>query len=183
MYMKENKKLFRLVFSGICLALALLLPFLTGQIPRFGQMFSPMHIPIFICGFVCGMKYGAVVGITAPLLRSLIFGMPPMLPTAVSMAAELAVYGAVSGFLSKKLPKKPFYIYVALISAMLLGRIAGGSLQQLLLSLMGDFDKVGIMLFLSSYFVETLPATVIQLIILPPAVFLLRKKRDSASQS
>ena len=85
-----------LVLAALFLALALLLPFLTGQIPQIGKMISPMHIPAFLCGFVCGWPYALAVGFIAPLLRNLLFHMPPLFPTGVSMAFELATYGVVA---------------------------------------------------------------------------------------
>ena len=94
----------------IMLALALVLPFLTGQIPEIGSMLCPMHLPALLCGFMCGWPWGLAVGLISPLLRSVIFGMPPMFPTAVSMAFEMAAYGAVSGLLYRLLPKKKGYI-------------------------------------------------------------------------
>ena len=40
--------------AAACLALCLVLPFLTGQIPNIGRMLSPMHLPVLLAGFVCG---------------------------------------------------------------------------------------------------------------------------------
>ena len=80
------------------LALALVLPFLTGQIPQIGGMLLPMHLPVFLCGLICGWQYGAVVGFVAPLMRMALFGMPPLV-AAVAMAFELAAYGGIAGFL------------------------------------------------------------------------------------
>ncbi len=94
--MKQNNTK-KLVYSALFLALALVLPFLTGQIQTFGQMLAPMHLPVLLCGFVCGPVWGLAVGAVAPLLRSLLFGMPPMFPTAVAMAFELAAYGLFTG--------------------------------------------------------------------------------------
>ena len=107
------------------MALGIVLPFVTGQIPQIGSMLLPMHIPVLLCGFICGWKYGLVVGAVVPLLRSMMFGMPPMM-TAIAMAFELAVYGCVTGFLYKKLPGKKVKLYISLISAMILGRIVWG---------------------------------------------------------
>ena len=70
----------RLVLSALFLALCLVLPFLTGQIPDIGAMLLPMHIPVLLCGLLCGWRWGMVVGATAPILRSLIFMMPPLYP-------------------------------------------------------------------------------------------------------
>ena len=118
-------RLRRLVYSALFLALALVLPFLTGQIPQIGSALSPMHIPVLLCGFVCGWPWGLAVGFIAPLLRHLLFGMPPLI-TAIAMAFELAAYGAVTGLLYRLLPKRPGYIYVSLVSAMVLGRVVWG---------------------------------------------------------
>lgn len=100
-----NKQTKRLVLSGMFLALCMVLPFLTGQIPKIGSALSPMHIPVLICGFACGGVYGAAVGFIAPFLRNLMFHMPPIL-TAVAMAVEMAVYGLVAGLLYKSF-KRP----------------------------------------------------------------------------
>ena len=42
-----------LVLAAMFLALALVLPFLTGQIPQIGGMLLPMHLPVFLCGPLC----------------------------------------------------------------------------------------------------------------------------------
>ena len=115
----------KLVYSAMCLALCLVLPFLTGQIPQVGSMLLPMHIPVLLCGFLCGGGWGAAVGITAPLLRHVLFSMPPA-PTCYSMAVELAVYGLVVGLLYKRLGKGVRSIYISLICAMVAGRVAWG---------------------------------------------------------
>ena len=52
----------RLTYAALFLALALVLPFLTGQIPQIGVMLSPMHIPALLCGFLCGWPWGLAVG-------------------------------------------------------------------------------------------------------------------------
>ena len=104
--MKTKKLVLNVSLSGMFLALAYVLPFLTGQIPEIGSMLCPMHIPVLLCGFVCGAPYGLVVGFIAPMLRSLTLGMPPLFSTATAMAFELAVYGLVAGLLYKALPKR-----------------------------------------------------------------------------
>ena len=101
-----NKTAKKLVYSALCLALCMVLPFLTGQIPEIGSALSPMHIPVLLCGFICGGPWGMVVGLTAPLLRFALFGMPPLFPTGLAMAFELAAYGLFSGLLYKWLPKR-----------------------------------------------------------------------------
>ena len=96
--MKKQNNLVNLALASMFLALAFVMPFLTGQIPQIGSKLCPMHIPVILCGYVCGAPWGLAVGFIAPLLRSLILGMPsPIFPRAVAMAFELAVYGLVAG--------------------------------------------------------------------------------------
>ena len=71
-------KINQLVYASLFLALALTLPFLTGQIPQIGAMLTPMHFPVLLCGYLCGWQWGMAVGFFAPLLRSILFGMPVM---------------------------------------------------------------------------------------------------------
>ena len=75
----------KLVFAALLLALAMVLPFLTGQIPQIGQALCPMHIPVLLCGFLCGPWYALAVGAIAPVLRFALFGMPPLVPTGAAM--------------------------------------------------------------------------------------------------
>ena len=83
----------KLTYAALFLALALVLPFLTGQIPQIGSALSPMHIPVLLCGFLVGWPWGLAVGFIAPLLRSVIFGMPVMVPGAVAMLAGRVIWG------------------------------------------------------------------------------------------
>ena len=66
--MNRNSK--DLTLTAMFLALGLVLPFLTGQIPQIGNMLLPMHIPVFLCGLICGWKYGAILGFILPILRN-----------------------------------------------------------------------------------------------------------------
>jgi len=70
------------------IAIGLVLPFFTGQIPQIGRMLLPMHIPVFLCGLICGWKYGLMVGFILPLLRYAVFGMPVIFPNGIAMAFE-----------------------------------------------------------------------------------------------
>ena len=67
--MKNNSSVTKLTLSAVFLALGIVLPFLTGQIPTVGSMLLPMHIPVLICGFVCGWQWGLLVGFVLPLMK------------------------------------------------------------------------------------------------------------------
>ena len=42
----------RIVLAALFLALAFVLPMVTGHVPQVGNMLCPMHFPILLCGFV-----------------------------------------------------------------------------------------------------------------------------------
>ena len=56
---KFQLQLVKICLAALFLSLGWLMPFLTGQIPEFGNMLLPMHIPVMICGFILGPVYGA----------------------------------------------------------------------------------------------------------------------------
>ena len=169
-----NKQTKRLVLSGMFLALCMVLPFLTGQIPKIGSALSQMHIPVLICGFACGGVYGAAVGFIAPFLRNLMFGMPPIL-TAVAMAVEMAVYGLVAGLLYKKLQKTVLNLYLSLAAAMLLGRIAWGITRFVIAGLAGT--EFSFAMFLSGAFVQAVPGIICHIVLVPLVVLALKKAK------
>lgn len=171
----STTKTTKLVISGAMMALGMILPFLTGQIPEIGSRLSPLHLPVLICGFVCGWQYGLAVGFILPILRSMTFAMPPLMPVASAMAVEMAVYGAVTGLLYEKLPKKNSSIYVALIVAMLCGRFAWGLASLVLYGVLGR--AFTFQMFLTKAFIDAVPAIIIQLVLVPLIVIALKKAK------
>lgn len=167
--------LYKLTYSAICLAMAFVLPFVTGNIPEFGNMLCPMHLPVLLCGFLCGWQWGLTVGFVAPLLRSLILMRPPLYPTAVAMACELAVYGLLAGLLYWLLYGCRGRTGTSLLCAMLGGRVVGGLVQLTLLSLNGEGYTATI--FFTEYFVNAWPGILLQLVLIPVAVSALRKAK------
>ena len=87
---KNSSPARNVVLAALFLALAFVLPMVTGHLPQVGNMLCPMHFPILLCGFVLGGPWGLAVGFAAPLLRSVLFGMP-----AAAMVAGRLVWGAV----------------------------------------------------------------------------------------
>ena len=135
----KNENVKNLALSAMFIAIGLVLPFLTGQIPHIGKMMLPMHIPVFLCGLICGWKYGAIVGFTTPLLRSVAFGVPILYPTAIVMAVELMAYGLVIGFLyGRSRWKCIIALYRCLIIAMISGRMVKAVTEIVLLGVGGD---------------------------------------------
>ena len=171
-----NKRIaLKITYPALCLALALVLPFLTGQIPQIGAALGPMHIAVFLCGFLCGWQYGLAVGFAAPLLRFAVFGMPPIYPTGIAMAFELAAYGLVSGLLYKLFPKKAGYVYLSQITAMMAGRVVWGVARLVIAGLAGT--EFPFSAFLAGAVTEAIPGIILHLLLIPPIVLLLKKAK------
>lgn len=163
-----------LVKAAACLALCLVLPFLTGQIPEIGSALGPMHIPVLLAGFLCGPWWAGIVGLVAPALRHVMFGMPAM-PMAIAMCFELATYGLVSGILYAVLPKKTGSIYISLIAAMLAGRIVWGVAHMALTGAIGvPFTWA---LFIYGAFTSAIPGIILHIVLIPALVLALQKIR------
>ena len=163
----------KMTYAALYLGIALVLPFITGQIPEIGAMLCPMHIPVLLCGFLCGWPWGLAVGFIAPLLRSVLFGMPPMVPGAVSMAFELATYGCVAGLLYRLLPRKTVSIYIALVIAMIAGRIVWGIARLVLAGLTGS--KFTWALFMAGAFTNAIPGIILHIVLIPVLVIALER--------
>lgn len=166
------KNIRKLVWAAVFLALGLILPFFTGQIPEIGGKLLPMHIPVLLCGFVCGWKYGLLVGFITPLFRSMLFGMPPLL-TAAGMAFELAAYGMVTGILYNRMAKSKARIYVSLITAMVVGRIVWGLVSVVLYGISGS--ALTWQIFLANSFLNAIPGIILQLVAVPMIILAFEK--------
>ena len=169
--MKKRKNLIKMTLAALFLALAYVLPFLTGQIAEIGSMLCPMHLPVLICGFVCGWPWGLAVGFIAPLLRSLTLGMPPLFPTAICMALELAAYGVTAGLMHKLLPRKKPYVYCSLLTAMAVGRLVWGAAMFVFVGLNGGAFTLAA--FVAGAFTNAIPGIILQVILIPVVVMLL----------
>lgn len=162
----------RMCSSAMCLALCLVLPFLTGQIPHIGSALCPMHIPVLLAGFICGPWWAMVTGIMAPILRHFLFTMPPLV-TAIAMSFELGTYGAICGLMQIRTPKNTRGTYAALIIAMITGRIVWGIAMVLITGVTGSSFSWA--LFLAGAFTNAVPGIILQLILIPVLISSLRK--------
>ncbi len=168
--------------SGFLLALGIILPYALGHglgIP--GTLLLPMHIPVLLCGFLCGPLWGGVCGALLPLLNCLLTGMPSPFPMLPIMFFELTVYGLVSGVLFSKTPigKYKLGIYVALPVTMICGRIAyAAAFYALLISKEGLRAPT-----VWAAIVAGLPGIIIQLLIIPPIIFAVRRNMQGQNKN
>lgn len=161
------------------LAVGIILPFFTGQIPQIGNLLLPMHFTVFLCTYICGWQYGTSVGFTLPLLRSFLFGAPILYPNAIAMSLELCVYGLVAGLLYQAIKHKNLLtIYASMITAMISGRVTWGLMQLFLLKVKSE--AFTFQMFISAAFINALPGIVLQLILIPTIISVLNWKFQKA---
>ena len=171
----RNNQIRKLTYADMFLALGLLLPFLTGQIPEIGSKLCPMHLPVLMCGLLLGPYYGALVGLITPLLRSLMFGMPPMYPGAVAMAFELCTYGLVIGLVYRMFRRKnTAAVYCALLVAMVLGRIVWGIARYVMMAIQGGSFTMAA--FIAGAITGSIPGIILQLVLIPLIMYLLKNR-------
>ncbi|MCI9438326.1 MAG: ECF transporter S component [Lachnospiraceae bacterium] len=162
-----------IVMAAMLLAVGIVLPFFTGQIPQIGSMLLPMHLPVLVCGLICGWQYGGIVGFVLPLLRYVLFGMPPM-PNGLAMAFELAAYGAISGFLYNRSRWQCIVsLYRSLIIAMIGGRVIWGIVRVVMLGMTGNAFTW--QMFMAGAFLNAVPGIILQLVFIPALMVALNK--------
>ena len=163
----------KLCISAACIALCYALPVAFHAV-GLGTALSPMHLPVLLCGLLCGWSYGAVCGIVGPVLSSLLTGMPGAV-MLIHMVPELCVYGLCAGLLMKWVHTGRLYLdlYLSLVPAMLLGRIAGGVARALFY--LSTAQPYSLSMWAGAYLVGTTPAAVLQLALLPTLVVVLTK--------
>ena len=152
----------KLVLTSLFIACGLLIPLAFHTFGMGGRTFLPMHIPVFMGGLLLGWLPGFIIGVLTPLLSCLLTGMPPLIPSLPMMIVELALFGLVAGYLYYD---KRQNIYLALISAMVAGRL-GAAFVLLLFS-----DMLGIHLhpltYVAATFMTGIVGVVIQIVFIP----------------
>ena len=174
--MKENTGLRKTTLAALFLAIGLILPFITMQIPAVGKMLCPMHIPVLLCGYICGWPYGLLIGFITPLFRGVLFGMPALFPNGIGMAFEMATYGLVIGYLySHSRWQCIKSLYRCLIVAMIAGRLVWGAVRVVLLGMSGIAFSWE--LFMAGALINAIPGIVLQLILIPMIMVALNKAK------
>lgn len=158
-----------LVLSGLLLATGLILPMIFHMFSMTGPVFLPMHIPVLIGGLLLPPALAIPLGVITPLLSSTLTGMPVAFPMAPIMAVELGVYGLSASIATRKLKLNNV---LALIIAMVDGRIAAGLTVAVLVQLFGV--KMDPIMFVKGAILTGLPGLIIQLILIPALIYALK---------
>lgn len=163
-----------LPIAALMIALGIVLPMGFHMFNMGGPAFLPMHIPVLIGGFILSPMYALAVGVLTPVLSSILTSMPAIMPMLPIMAFELGAYGLVISILRKK-TKLPDL--VVLLIAMILGRIVAGAVVFVMTSLF-TVKLPPAHVFVQGAIITGLPGIIIQLILVPAALYLLRKSKN-----
>jgi hypothetical protein len=159
----------KLTYSALFLALGIIFPQVFHLFGGTGPIFLPMHIPVLLAGFFLGGSSGALVGFITVLISAAITGMPPV-PILYFMLVEVTIYGLIAGIAYRKLKLN---VYVSLILAMVVGRIALALTVFTLQPLLGL--KLSPLAYMIGAVTEGLPGIIIQLVFIPIIVFSIEK--------
>lgn len=162
-----------LVLSGLFVGIGLLLPIVFHAF-GLGKTFLPMHIPVLLAGFVLPVPYAAMVGALTPFLSSVLTSMPPFFPMMPTMVAELMVYAIAASLL-----RMHANVYVALFVSMVFGRVASGVAVWALLRFF-SVQLPAPAVWIASAVSTGVPGIVVQLVFIPPIVYLLKKSNITA---
>lgn len=160
-----------LILTAFFSAMCLVLPMAFHAVPKGGLIFCPMHIPVLLCAFACGWSYALATAAIGPTISFLATSMPDA-ATLPSMIIELAVYALTIGFLMKVVRTGSAYadMYIALVTAMILGRVVGGIVKALFF--VKDYT---IAAWATAYFATGLPGIILHLALVPNVIFALTK--------
>ena len=161
-----------MTWSALFLSLALVLPIGFHAFGIGGRVFLPMHVPVLLAGFLVGPGSGLLVGILAPSISHLITGMPPSYAVPL-MSLELPIYGLIAGLAYVKMRMN---IYVALVIAMVIGRLMFG-LGLFVLGMFLELPYTAAAFFAAGGpIVAGLPGIVLQLFLIPLVVAAVKRR-------
>ena len=101
--------------------------------------------------------------------------MPVFYPMALCMAFEMAAYGTLCGWLYRRLPRRKSSLYLALIGAMIGGRLVWGAARYLLAGL--EHSAFTPALFLAGAVTTALPGILLHIVLIPVLVMAMQKAR------
>lgn len=161
----------KMVLTALFVAIGIVLPqslhMMGGS--NLGSILLPMHLPVFIGAMLLGPVSGVIIAVVS-VLTGMMIGMPPLY-IGIYMIFELSVYALVSGYLSNNLR---WNVIVSFGIAKVLGMLVGLLIIQLMIGVLGaSFPSI---FGTFAMFAIGIPGIIIQSILVPSTVILLRKQ-------
>jgi len=164
------------VFTGLFVALNVLVPWASHQFYLAGPTFLPMHLFVLVAGLLFGWRAGLSVGLLTPVASYAVSGMP-VLPILPQITVELAAYGLIAGILRERCHLRVVW---SLLGAMLGGRLVLCLTVVIIYALLGEsYSPLGAesspFLVMWSVVGQGWPGIAIQLVFIPLVVRLVEK--------
>jgi hypothetical protein len=160
-----------LAFAGVFGAAAFLLPVVFHML-QLGRVFMPMYLPLVALAFFVRPGMAAITAFLVPILSGLLTGMPPFHPPiALMMAGELALMGLVISLVSRRFPRANPYL--VLVPTLLFGRIVYVAMVYGVTAVM----DLPAQFLAGASLLSGWPGVVLMLVVVPPIVFLYRKRQ------
>ncbi|MDP4120512.1 MAG: ECF transporter S component [Bacillota bacterium] len=172
---KTLSKTKKITFSALLAALGIIIPYVFHFFgPGAGMMFLPMHFSVLIAGLLLGSIPGISVAVISIFASTIITGgmMPPMVMLPF-MLVELLIYGFVTGIFSNKSMKNIKFLYIGLITAMVVGRIVKAIVMYFLCNLLHISQLPAVVVWTDT--LSGIPGMILQIILIPPLIILIEK--------
>jgi len=171
---EEHMSTRKIVLTAMFVAIGIALPqafHLFGG-PTLGSIILPMHLPVFVGAMLLGPTSGLIIAILS-VTTGMMLGMPPLF-IGIYMIFELSTYAVVSGLLYNKLK---WNVFVSFAIAKAMGIIVSLLIINAMITFFGvDFPPIFGTL---SMFAVGIPGIIIQTILVPTLILILRKYKYS----
>ena len=162
----------QLTFAALFAALAVLLsihPFTFYIGPSIRITFR--EVPIYLCSITLGPVLGGLCSFIADTCGTFISNSGNAWNPLFALNAVLI--GVLPGLLYRLLPRKTVSIYIALVIAMIAGRIVWGIARLVLAGLTGS--KFTWALFMAGAFTNAIPGIILHIVLIPVLVIALER--------
>ena len=166
--MQKENTVRNLSISLLMLAATAVFSFVEGWF-SFGDRLLLWQIPVLLCGLLAGAPAGAVVGLLTPFFSFAVTGTPAIFPDAIAMALECMLFGAAASPVFRSFARSLAGLYIGLCTAMVTGRLGYMAAMYIMIEL--QHTPFSVRSLLNSEFLRVWPGLLLQLLLIPAAVF------------
>lgn len=165
----QESELKQIPLSALFIASGIVLP-PVFHLAGLGATFLPMFLPVLLGGMVLTWRFALLTAVLTPLASWLLTGMPPVVPPVLPvMLVELSVAALLCSVIRVHLRKS---VWLALVTAILADRLVLFLIVKVMAPLLGWNHP----LFSISIVISGLPGIVLQLIIIPWVMKMIKSK-------
>lgn len=135
-----------------------------------GSTFLPMFLPVMLGSMLLSWKFALVLASFAPMTSWLLTGMPPLVPPILPlMVAELILLAIICSVLHMHLHRS---VWFTLLIAIIMDRL----LLFIMVTFVAGWMNLDPAVFSIALVVSGLPGIVLQLLVIPQALKLIKQK-------